>query len=86
MSQLEKAVVQKYQDISQLLMQLLELDDGAAEQVRRSIENYGVCHFFNNFEALDIPPEIIEKLQSLKLLLSSINGELENGRQNGGDE
>lgn len=52
----------EYKYISSLIAQLLEVDIYTEEIITGYIENFGVDKFFNNIEMMDLPSEVIDKL------------------------
>lgn len=67
----------EYKYISSLLAQLLEVDIYTEEIITGYIENFGVDKFFNNIELMDLPSEVIDKLESLQLILEALEEEKE---------
>lgn len=67
----------EYKYISSLLAQLLEVDIYTEEIITGYIENFGVDKFFNNIEMMDLPSEVIDKLESLQLILEALEEEKE---------
>ncbi|UZQ48844.1 hypothetical protein [Clostridium kluyveri] len=76
----------QYKYISSLLAQLLEVDIYTEEIITGYIENFGVDKFFNNIEMMDLPSEVIDKLENLQLILEALEDEKEinNLWENGG--
>lgn len=76
----------EYKYISSLLAQLLEVDIYTEEIITGYIENFGVDNFFNNIELMDLPYEVIDKLENLQLILEVLEEEkeLNNLWDNGG--
>lgn len=76
----------EYKYISSLLAQLLEVDIYTEEIITGYIENFGVDKFFNNIEIMDLPSEVIDKLENLQLILEALEDEKEinNLWENGG--
>lgn len=75
-----------YKYISSLIARILELDIYAEEIITGYIENFGVDKFFNNIEMMDLPSEVIDKLENLQLILEALEEEKEinNLWENGG--
>ncbi|QAA32726.1 hypothetical protein [Clostridium manihotivorum] len=67
----------EYKYISSLLAQLLEVDIYTEEIITGYIENFGVDKFFNNIEIMDLPSEVIDKLENLQLILEALEKEKE---------
>jgi hypothetical protein len=76
----------EYKYISSLIAQLLEVDIYTEEIITGYIENFGVDKFFNNIEMMDLPSEVIDKLENLQLILEALEEEKEinNLWENGG--
>lgn len=66
-----------YKYISSLIAQILELDIYTEEIITGYIETFGVDNFFNNIEMMDLPSEVIEKLENLQLILEALEEEKE---------
>ncbi|ERI90690.1 hypothetical protein HMPREF1982_03728 [Clostridiales bacterium oral taxon 876 str. F0540] len=67
----------EYKYISSLIAQLLEVDIYTEEIITGYIENFGVDKFFNNIEMMDLPSEVIDKLENLQLILEALEEEKE---------
>ncbi len=76
----------EYKYIASLLAQLLELDIDTEEKVTGYIENFGIDNFLKDIELMDLPYDILEKLESLEQIIETLEEEkymLEN-EKNGG--
>jgi hypothetical protein len=79
--------LKEYKYISYLLGQLLELDIYTEEKITGYIENFGVDNFLKNIILMDLPYDVLEKLESLEQIIESLEDEkdmLENYK-NGGE-
>lgn len=63
-----------YKYISSLIAQLLELDIDTEEKITGYIENYGVDNFLKDYDKMDLPYEIYEKLESLGMIIENMGG------------
>ncbi|QAA34946.1 hypothetical protein [Clostridium manihotivorum] len=63
-----------YKYISSLIAQLLELDIDIEEKITGYIENYGVDNFLKDYDKMDLPYEIYEKLESLGMIIENMGG------------
>ncbi|MBC2579409.1 hypothetical protein [Clostridium sp. DJ247] len=70
-----------YKYISSLVAQLLELDIDTEEKITGYIENFGIDNFLKDIELMDLPYEILEKLESLEQIIEALEEENE---KNGG--
>lgn len=77
MKKQQKINLMEYKYISSLLAQLLEVDIYTEEIITGYIEIFGVDKFFNNIEMMDLPYELIEKLENLQLILEALEEEKE---------
>lgn len=62
-----------YKYLSSLISQLLELDIYTEEKITGYIENYGVDNFLKDYDKMELPYEAYEKLESLELILETLN-------------
>lgn len=62
-----------YKYISSLIAQLLEFDIDTEEKITGYIENYGVDNFLKDYDKMELPYEAYEKLESLELILETLN-------------
>lgn len=62
-----------YKYISSLIGQLLELDIYTEEKITGYIENYGIDNFLKDYDKMELSYEICEKLESLGLILETLN-------------
>ncbi|EQB86616.1 hypothetical protein J2Z44_002355 [Clostridium punense] len=67
----------EYKYISSLLGQLLELDIDTEEKITGYIENFGVDNFLNDIELMDLPYDVLEKLESLEQIIEALDDEKE---------
>lgn len=65
----------EYKYISSLLGQLLELDIDTEEKITGYIENFGVDNFLNDIELMDLPYDVLEKLESLEQIIEALDDE-----------
>ncbi len=63
-----------YKYISSLIAQLLELDIDTEEKITGYIENYGVDNFLKDYDKMELPYEIYEKLESLEMIIENMGG------------
>ena len=83
MNKLRRINLKEYKYLSSLLGQLLELDIYTEEKITGYIEIFGVDNFLNNIELMELPYDILEKLESLEQIIESLEEEkeqLENAR------
>lgn len=62
-----------YKYISSLIAQLLELDIDMEEKITEYIGKYGIDNFLDNFEKIEMSNEAYEKIESLDLILETLN-------------
>jgi hypothetical protein len=62
-----------YKYISSLIGQLLELDIYTEEKITGYIENYGIDNFLKDYDKMELSYETYEKLESLGLILETLN-------------
>lgn len=67
----------EYKYISSLLGQLLELDIDTEEKITGYIENFGIDNFLNDIELMDLPYDVLEKLESLEQIIEALDDEKE---------
>ncbi|VYT81566.1 hypothetical protein [Clostridium butyricum] len=67
----------EYKYISSLIGQLLELDIDTEEKITGYIENFGVDNFLNDIELMDLPYDVLEKLESLEQIIEALDDEKE---------
>ena len=67
--------LKEYKYISSLLGQLLELDIYTEEKITGYIENFGVDNFLKNIILMDLPYDVLEKLESLEQIIDSLEDE-----------
>lgn len=77
MNKQQEINLMQYKYISSLLAQLLEVDIYTEEIITGYIETFGVDKFFNNIELMDLPFEVIDKLENLQLILEALEEEKE---------
>lgn len=58
-----------YKYISLLLGQLIEPDINTEEKITGYIESFGIDNFLKNIEMMDLPYDILEKLESLEQII-----------------
>ena len=63
----------EYQRAVSLLSKLFEFDSDIEKQINRYIQNYGICHFFENLEAFELSVDTIIKLQAVRLVLFGLD-------------
>lgn len=73
-----------YKYISSLIAHLLELDADTEEKITGYIENYGVDNFLKDYDKMELPYDAYEKLESLGLILETLNEQEVNLRSIGG--
>lgn len=59
--------INKY--LGSLVSQLFGIDLDIEEKITGYIETFGISKFIENFTKMDLPKEVIDKLESLKLIL-----------------
>lgn len=62
-----------YEKASKLLSKLIDADSDVAEQINNLIQQQGVSKFFKNLEKHELSPDILEKLQAVKLVLLGLD-------------
>lgn len=67
----------EYKYIIYLLEQLLEMDVNTEEKIKGYIENFGIDNFLKNIELMDLPYDILEKLESLKQIIEALEEQKE---------
>lgn len=73
-----------YKYISSLIAQLLELDIDTEEKITGYIEHYGIDNFLKDYDKMEFRYEIYEKLDSLGLVLRTLNEQKVNFKGIGG--
>lgn len=73
-----------YKYISSLIAHLLELDIDTEEKITGYIENYGIDNFLKDYDKMELPYEAYEKLESLGLILETLNEQEANSDSTGG--
>ena len=56
-----------------LLSEMIDLDAGAREIVHKRLQNMGIKNFFLNLDSVELSPEAIEKLKSIKAIIELSN-------------
>lgn len=78
-----------YKYLCSLMAQLLELDSYTEEKIAEYIESYGVDNFFKDYEKMELPYEVYEKLEGLQLVLETLSTRVSEGSiggQSNGEE
>ena len=52
-----------------LLAELIDLDADTKEKIHKCFQNMGIKNFFLRLGSIDLPPETIEKLKSIKPII-----------------
>lgn len=73
-----------YKYISSLLAQILELDIDTEEKITGYIENYGIDNFLKDYDKIELSYEAYEKLDSLGLIIETLNEQEVNFQSIGG--
>ena len=73
-----------YKYISSLLAQILELDIYSEEKITVYIENYGIDNFLKDYDKIELSYEAYEKLDSLGLIIETLNEQEVNFQSIGG--
>jgi hypothetical protein len=73
-----------YEKASKLLSKLVDADSDAAEQINSMIRQQGIARFFKNLNKQELSPEVLEKLQAVKLVLFGL-GMAGEGNLRGGE-
>lgn len=68
-----------YKYLCSLMAQLLELDANTEEKITKYIESYGVDNFFKDYDKMELPYEVYEKLEGLQLVLETLNDKVLEG-------
>ncbi len=69
---LEKLREVEYIKCVDLLTELLDLDADAKEKIHKCFQKMGIKSFFLRLESLDLPPQIFEKLNSIKSIIDLV--------------
>ncbi|MDT8716068.1 hypothetical protein IAI10_05330 [Clostridium sp. 19966] len=64
---------ESYKYLCSLMAQLLELDADTEEMITEYIEKHGVDNFFKDYENMELPYEVYEKLEGLQMVLETLN-------------
>ncbi|OOP72812.1 hypothetical protein [Clostridium beijerinckii] len=62
-----------YKYLCSLMAQILELDVDTEERIKEYIENHGVDNFFKDYEKMELPYEVYEKLEGLQFVLETLS-------------
>lgn len=62
-----------YEKASKLLAKLIDADSDLTEQINNLIKQQGVAKFFKNLEKHELSPDILEKLQAVRLVLLGLD-------------
>ena len=73
-----------YKYICSLIAQLLELDIYIEEKITAYIEKYGINNFLKDYNKMELPYEVYEKLENLGLFLETLNEQQVNFQSIGG--
>jgi hypothetical protein len=61
----------EYQRAVSLLSKLFEFDSDIEREINTYIQNYGICHFFENLEAFELSADVCTKLKAVRSILFS---------------
>ena len=70
---LEKLRDTEYIKCVGLLAELIDLDSDAKEKIHKCFQSMGIKNFFLHLESVDLPPEISEKLKSIRSIIEMID-------------
>ena len=74
----------EYQRAVALLSKMVEFDSEVEKQINGYIQNWGVCHFFENLEAFEFSADTVIKLQAVRMILFGLD-ETGNKAERGGE-
>jgi len=63
----------EYQKASSLLSKMFESNSDIEHQINGYIQCYGICHFFENLEALELDDDTTIKLQAVREVLFGLD-------------
>lgn len=73
----------EYQRAVALLSQMVEFDSDVEKQINGYIQNCGICHFFENLEAFELPANTVIKLQAVRMVLFCLDEAGNKGERDG---
>ena len=73
----------EYQRAVALLSEMVEFDSDVEKQINGYIYNCGICHFFENLEAFELPADTVIKLQVVRMVLFGLNESGNKGESDG---
>lgn len=62
----------EYEKASRLLSKLIDADSDIADQINTLVQRQGVANFFKNLKKQELSPDVLEKLQAVKLVLRGL--------------
>ncbi len=70
---LEKSKEMEYIKCVDILAELINLDADTKEKIHKCFQSIGIKNFFLRLESLNLPPEISEKLKSIKAIIEIVD-------------